>query len=136
MKNAVHMLKSVTNIQMNSFLITTEYGKVIAIDGGHRQDARYFIDYLQEVTGASVPHLDAWFLTHPHNDHVDAFLEVMENHSDEISVERVYFNFPSVHFLAKESEETDKTLMEFYACLPRFADKIRFCSGYDRFDIG
>ena len=48
----------------------------------------------------------------------------------------MYFNFPSVHFLAKESEETAKTLMEFYACLPRFADKIRFCSGYDRFDIG
>ena len=51
MTNAIHMLKSVTNIQMNSFIITTESGKVIAIDGGQRANAAYFLEYLRELTG-------------------------------------------------------------------------------------
>ena len=37
MKNTIHMLKSVTNTQMMSFVITTEDGKVMLIDGGWRQ---------------------------------------------------------------------------------------------------
>ena len=40
--------------------------KVIAIDGGHRQDACYFINYLKEITGAEKPFIDAWFFTHAH----------------------------------------------------------------------
>ena len=46
MKNAIHMLHSITNTQMNSFLITTASGKIIAIDGGLRGDALYFLEYL------------------------------------------------------------------------------------------
>ena len=41
MKNTVHMLKSITNIQMMSFVITTEDDKVIVIDGGWRQSRRW-----------------------------------------------------------------------------------------------
>ena len=48
MKNAIYNLQTQTPIQMQSNIITTADGKVIAIDGGHRQDACYFINYLKE----------------------------------------------------------------------------------------
>ena len=130
MKHAIHMLKSVTDGQMNSFLITTESGKVIAIDGGRREDADYFLRYLRELTGTQVPHVDAWFLTHPHCDHIDAFMEIMEKHEGELTVDRVYFNFPSAYFMTLEPDySAADTIGEFYACLPHFADKVCFCFG-------
>lgn len=136
MKNAIHMLKSVTNIQMNSFIITTESGKIIAIDGGFRQDAPYFLEYLRELTGEDTPHIDAWFLSHPHCDHIYAFIEIMENHFNALTVGTVYFNFPSIQFIINKEPDEEKTLKEFFALLPRFADKVCICSGGDRYDIG
>lgn len=137
MKNAIHMLKSVTDIQMNSFLIVTPSGKVIAIDGGHRQDAAYFLSYLREVTGKEIPHIDAWFLTHPHNDHVDAFLEIMEHHRQALTLDKVYFNFPSARFMLLEPDRSAaQTVEDFTRSLPLFADKVAFCSGYDKIDVG
>ena len=38
-KNSIIMLDSVTGTQMNSFIITTEDGKVLVMDGGFAQDA-------------------------------------------------------------------------------------------------
>ena len=71
MKNAIYNLQTQTPIQMQSNVITTADGKVIAVDGGHRQDACYFINFLKEITGQEKPTIDAWFLTHAHDDHFD-----------------------------------------------------------------
>ena len=76
MKNAIHVLPSkASHRQMQSIIITTEGGKVIAIDGGRREDTDYFIEYLKEITGQEIPVIDAWFLTHAHNDHLPVFLK-------------------------------------------------------------
>ncbi len=151
MKNAIHMLRSATGTQMNSFLITTASGKIIAIDGGFRADAPYFLNYLKSVVGSlsspakempktgsghCPPHIDAWFLTHPHDDHVDAFFEIMEHHADEVTVGAVYLNFPSESFVAKEDASAAGTMRDFYRALPRFADRVRICSGGDSLDVG
>ena len=80
MKNAIHVLKSqVSHRQMQSIIITTEDGKVIAIDGGRREDTDYFIEYLKEITGSEIPVIDAWFLTHAHGDHLPVFFETIQN---------------------------------------------------------
>ncbi len=136
MKNAIYMLKSTTGTQMNSYIITTADGKVIAIDGGFRADACYFIEYLRELTGQQVPHLDGWFLSHAHCDHIDCFLEIVENHRDELTFDKVYYNFPSIYFHSHEDKSAVKTSEEFYRDLPLFADRIHICSGGDQMDIG
>ena len=123
MKNAIHMLHSITNTQMNSFLITTASGKIIAIDGGLRGDALYFLEYLRSLTGQEIPHIDVWFLTHPHLDHIDAFMEIMEHHRDALTVGEIRFGFPSVEFMALEDQSAVGTLGEFYRVLPLFADR-------------
>ena len=136
MQNAIHMLKSVTNIQMNSFVITAEDGHIVLVDGGFDQDAEYLIAYLREITGQARPHVDAWILTHPHIDHISAFMTIVEEHPDAIQFDRVLFNFPSIQFVSSESRDAMEPLERFYRDLPRFADKIVICSGGDRYDFG
>lgn len=137
MNNSIHLLHSQTPIQMESFIITTADGRIIAIDGGHREDARYFVDYLKKLTGEERPRIDAWFLTHSHKDHVSAFFEVVQNMSDEVEIGKVYYNFPSVQFLLRgHDRNAAKTAEEFYGLLPLFADKICIVSSGDTYEIG
>lgn len=139
MKNAIHLLQSQTTIQMQSNIITTESGKIIAIDGGHRQDALYFIDYLKKLTGQEKPYIDAWFLTHAHSDHFDCFFEIIENHFDELEIGKIYFNLPSPQFFMRvphPDKDSFEVANKFYSLLPRFADKICIVFGGDTYEIG
>lgn len=136
MNNTIHMLKSVTDTICNSFIITTEDGKTIVIDGGFPSETDHFLSSLQEITGATIPHIDAWFLTHPHDDHVSVFFEVMEHHADKVTLGTVYLNFPSQSFVAKQDASAAQTMADFYRLMPRFADKMRILSGGDILDIG
>lgn len=139
MNNSIHLLQTQTHIQMQSNIITTSGGTLIAIDGGHRQDACYFIDYLKKITGQEKPRIDAWFLTHAHDDHFDCFFEVIENHFDEVEIGGVYFNLPSPQFFAnapRPDGDSIKTSAKFFELLSRFADRIRIVFGGDRYEIG
>lgn len=139
MKNAIHNLQTQTRFQMQSNIITTESGKVIAVDGGSREDAGYFLDYLKLITGQQKPHIDAWFLTHAHDDHLPCFYEIVEKYWNEIEVDKIYFNFPSPQFFRRVPRPDNgaaKTAEEFYALLPRFADKICVVFGGDKYEIG
>ena len=106
MKNTIHMLKSVTDTICNSFIITTEDGKTIVIDGGFPSETDHFLSSLQEITGAGIPQ------------------------------DTVYLNFPSQSFVAKQDASAAQTMADFYRLLPRFADKMRILSGGDVLDIG
>ena len=133
------MLKSVTGIQMNSFIITTENGKVIAIDGGNLDDADYFVEFLRELTGEEVPHLDAWFITHAHSDHIDTFLEITENRLGAVIFDKLYCHLPSAQFYKVKSRRDNNAsarIERFYSLLPRFADKLSVVSCSDVYEIG
>lgn len=136
MKNTIHMLKSVEDTICNSFIITTSDGKLIVIDGGHKKECEYFLPYLKQVAGTDKPHIDAWFLSHPHNDHVETFFEVIEHHFSEITLDKVYVNFPSALFFTGQDQEAVDLVNEFHRLLPVFADKVIFPSGGDEFSIG
>ena len=135
-RNAIHMLKSVTDTICDSFIITTEDGKVIVVDGGHYSETNYFIQYLKEITGRKNPHIDAWFLSHAHDDHCEVFLDVVENHSDEISFGKVYANFPEASFYEGADEWAFTVLTDYYRLLPAFADKAEALAEGDVFNVG
>ncbi len=122
-QNAIHMIKSVTDTIGDSFIITTEDGKVIAIDGGHYTETAYFLEYLKAVTGQRKPHIDAWFLSHAHDDHCEVFLDVVEHHAREVSFDKVYANFADVSFYEGHDEWAVQILTDYYRLLPAFADK-------------
>lgn len=141
MKNEIHVLKSmVSHRQMQSIIITTEGGKVIAIDGGRREDADYFIEYLKKITGQEIPCIDAWFLTHAHNDHLPAFFEIIQNRTSEVVIGTVYYNLPSIQYYTRIPGEEDsdgaETTRKFFELLPLFADRVCVASGGDVYEIG
>lgn len=136
MKNAIHMLKSVTNVQMNSFAITSEMGHVVIVDGGFNEDAEYLIGYLREITGQETPHADCWILTHPHIDHISAFMTIMEERPNAIDYDHLMYNFPSIQFVSAEERDAHQPIQRFYRDLPLFADKVLIASGGDRYDFG
>ena len=136
-QNAIYMLKSVTNIQMESFIITTADGKVIAVDGGFREDAEYFLEFLRELTGEAVPHIDAWLFTHAHSDHMSAFFEIMENKRDSVTVGVIHYNIPSPQFFLRGGDKNAAaTAQTFYSDMPLYADKIAIVTEGDTYEIG
>ena len=88
--------------QNMSYVIRTGKGKTIVIDGGWSEyDGAYMFSYLQKVTGETNPHIDAWFLTHPHGDHYGVLLEFANKYASQVTVDTFYHRMPT-------AEETDK----------------------------
>ncbi|MBE6985139.1 MAG: MBL fold metallo-hydrolase, partial [Ruminococcaceae bacterium] len=112
--------------QNMSYVIKTRNGKIIVIDGGYvteDSDAEYLLSFLQEVTGKSVPNVDAWFFTHPHEDHIGAFEGLAERHAGEITVDTIYYNFPSKEQIIKycpasSVNGTINTIKNFESLIP------------------
>ncbi|MBQ8294985.1 MAG: MBL fold metallo-hydrolase [Clostridia bacterium] len=122
---------------LNSFIITSKSGKVVVIDGGHRFNAGHLIKRLKEITGEEKPHIDAWFLTHLHEDHINAFLEVMEKRADDVEVERIYHHFTTdIAIQMREGQNCTLTFLDFYRDLPKFKDKVTVVNVGNRIAVG
>ncbi|MBR3553420.1 MAG: TIM barrel protein [Clostridia bacterium] len=135
--NAIHMLKSVEDTICDSFIITTEDGKVIVIDGGHKFETGYFLEYLKAVTGECKPHVDAWFLSHPHDDHVQVFYEVVENRPNALTFDKVLLNYAPVGFYEEvNDDESENNVREYHRLRAQFADKEQILHDGDEFSIG
>lgn len=139
-KNAIHMLKSVEDAIGDSFIITTEDGKVIVIDGGYNFETDYFIQYLKAVTGQFVPKIDVWFLTHPHADHVQVFNEVAENRTNQVKFDKVIHHYAPYEYYAaidsSDAAEGAEMIAEFDRISKAFPEKVQIINEGDVFDIG
>ena len=83
-------------VQHMSYVFKTVNGKIIVIDGGnYAGDGPYLYSFLQKITGKTKPHVDAWFITHPHSDHYGALNWIYDNKLNNITVDTFYYNFPS-----------------------------------------
>ncbi len=78
-------LPSQTPSQMLSYVIRTHNGKIVVIDGGMAGDAPYLKGFLAALGNR----VDAWYITHPHSDHIDALREIL-NHPGSPSIGRIY----------------------------------------------
>lgn len=136
-KNAIHMLKSVQDTIGDSFIITTEDGKVIVIDGGFRFETDYFIQYLKAVTGQRKPKIDAWFLSHPHTDHVELFNEVAEHRTCQVTFDKVLLHYlPAELYASRGEEEGLQMVSEFDRISKAFPEKVQILNTGDVFNIG
>ncbi|MBO4356174.1 MAG: MBL fold metallo-hydrolase [Clostridia bacterium] len=135
-RNAVHMLKSVTDTIGDSFIITTSDEKVIVIDGGFRSETDFFLDSLVRITGKEKPFIDGWFLSHAHSDHVEVFFEAIENRRDRVDIGKVYVNLPPVDFYKGIDDDSDMMLHNYQRLRPFFEDGEEVLSEGDTFSIG
>ena len=84
------------------YVIKTANGKLIAIDGGNRNDAEGFLSLLEEYADGGRPEIDLWIITHPHSDHYYALLEMCKSEEmrSRFKVNRILYHFPT-EFRAK-----------------------------------
>lgn len=86
------------------YVIKLADNSVFVMDGGsHKQfDAaqrRGFMEFLREVTGTKTGKIKiaAWAVTHAHNDHLAGISLFFQEYSSQLTLERVFFNFPSFY---------------------------------------
>ncbi len=93
------------------YTITTDTGLII-IDGGRE----YEEDLLRKIIKNYDNHVDAWFLTHPHDDHITAFMDIYDDPQG-ISIDTVYAVDMPDEALIKENAPWDQfeTMERFYS---------------------
>ncbi|MGB5554802.1 MAG: MBL fold metallo-hydrolase [Flavobacteriaceae bacterium] len=69
-------------VQM-SYILKTDDGNIIVVDGGGIKSAPVLESYLIQLGGQ----VDTWILTHPHLDHIGAIMEIIK--SDKVSIDRI-----------------------------------------------
>lgn len=94
-----------TSTLMMSYIIKTTNNKLIVIDGGGVatlvNNSGYLYTMLQNLTNSAKPEVEAWFLTHLHDDHLTEFNKIYKKAGIKVDTKNVYFNLPSRSFMEK-----------------------------------
>ena len=104
-------LKSNTTSQMMGYIIKTSTGKVIVIDGGRKADKTNLLNHINGLGGK----VDAWFITHPHIDHMGAFISMIQE--ENIEIEKIYYTINELSWYEKYESERIEDTKEFIQTL-------------------
>ena len=115
----------------NSYVIRTAGGKVIVMDGGFAAEKDYLRGFIDALGGS----VDAWIISHPHDDHITAIIALLENPKG-LRINKVYHSrFPDV-LIDAESAETAAITRKFYSLLDNATDiEVVDCHSGDEFEI-
>ena len=131
----IYFLGNSTKVQMFGCVIVSG-DKTVVIDGGSFGDNRQLTELLIKVSDA---HVDAWFFTHPHHDHIGAFYKMIK-HPGKITVDKIYHRFPSLEALKNHGSrhKEEITLWEhlFSIFEGDLADKIHLLNENDCYEFG
>lgn len=98
-----------TQAQGNSYVFRTKNGKVVVMDGGDQKEAGYLRGFL----GSLGNKVEAWFISHPHLDHIGAFNEILKK-TDGLIIKAVYHSELSPEFYEKVEPHYRDSTAEFY----------------------
>lgn len=102
-----------TSSQMNSYVIRTPGHELIVIDGGTKGDAAYLRKFIRDRGN----HVHAWFISHPHLDHVDALTEILNN-PGEMKIDKIYGSLPDDAWMkSHQNAHADKTQLQLKAAI-------------------
>ena len=106
-------LPNQTKSQINSYVIRTPAGRLVVLDGGMKGDAGYLKGFLAALGNR----VDAWFITHLHDDHYGALIEILKAPGD-LQIGTLYGSLPDIEWTAKYGQQYDvPTGEEFYAAV-------------------
>lgn len=83
------LLDSADGGQNLSCVLQTAEGSVIVVDGGRDADSEHLIEVIKRMGGT----VNAWLITHPHNDHVGALTEILGMDPLPLNIEKIYYCF-------------------------------------------
>ena len=124
-------LPSLQNNIGNSYVIQTSGGKLIVMDGGLATERNYLRGFIDALGNGKV---DAWFVSHPHDDHMQALTEILEK-PEGIVIEKIYHSrFTEDLFAAEPASEAPAR--RFYAALDAASGvEVIDCHCGDQFEI-
>ena len=125
-------LSSVTDTIGESYLMKTTGGKVFMVDGGYAAETEKLRRYLAEAGN----HVDLWFVTHPHEDHMEALATIL-NDPQGITIDKVVYSRVPDAFLDCEPGSADNA-RGYYRALDNFMDGTDFVNVHQtgqRFDM-
>ena len=125
-------ISSVRDTISNSYLLRTSGGKVVMMDGGHGFEADHVRERIMEAGG----HVDLWFISHPHQDHMEALIEILED-MREITIGKIVYSRVCDAFLDNEPSNAEDA-RRYYRVLdntPVRTDILNLHQPFQRFDI-
>lgn len=116
----------------NSYVIRTVNGKVIVMDGGFGAEKDYLRGFIDALGGK----VDAWIISHPHDDHITALVALLDNPKG-LKIEKIYHSrFSTDALIDGESESTAQITRKFYSQLDKATDiVVEDCHPGDEFEI-
>lgn len=124
-------LESRVNSQINSYVILTHSGKVIIMDGGDEVDKDYLRGFIDALGGK----VDAWFVSHPHNDHMGALKDLLEKPSG-IKINKIYHSRFTKALIDTEEKKWADYTRTFYSLLDNLKQtEVIDCHCGDEFEI-
>lgn len=122
-------LESQTNNIGNSYVIRTVNGKVVVMDGG------YDTDYLRGFIDALGGKVDAWIISHPHDDHITAITKMLENLNG-LKIAKIYHSRFTDELIDSEDANTAAFTRKFYSLLDNATDiEVVDCHSGDEFEV-
>jgi len=106
-------LPSQTPSQMMSYVIQTVHKKVIVIDGGRAGDAAFLAEFLKGLGNR----VNAWFITHPHDDHFCALAAILRNPQG-LRIKNIYGSLPDAAWMDQWGDPGEK------ACFKQFSQAL------------
>ena len=124
-------LPSQVNTIGNSYVIQTVNGKLIVMDGGSKEET----DYLRGFISALGAEVEAWFISHPHDDHFWALINILKEPGD-IKINNIYHSRISPETIATEQGISSDLVVEVYDILDNAKEfTVYDCHAGDEFEI-
>lgn len=115
----VWQIPSHSNTIGNSYVFQTKTGKVIVMDGGYPEEAYT----LRGFIGALGNEVEAWFISHPHDDHMGALWEILKQGTQDLRIKAIYHSRITDKVIDAEPTEAEKT-RDFYDKLSKCEAKV------------
>ena len=115
----IWQIPSHSNTIGNSYVFQTKTGKVIVMDGGYPEEAYT----LRGFIGALGNEVEAWFISHPHDDHMGALWEILKQGTQDLRIKAIYHSRITDKVIDAEPTEAEKT-RDFYDKLSKCEAKV------------
>lgn len=104
-------LSARSNDSMMGYFIRTSNNKNIVVDGGLQKESETLKQYIEKYGNK----VDYWFITHPHKDHVGAFIDIVKN--TDIEIKNIYYSANNIDWYEKYEPNRANEIADFYQTL-------------------
>ncbi|MGC6173531.1 ComEC/Rec2 family competence protein [Lacrimispora sp. 38-1] len=130
---SLSLLADYDNRQMLSMILQDKNGALVVIDGGWDIDA----DHLSDVIRSKGGHVSAWFITHPHSDHIGALVKILNNPDRKITIDNVYYSLADQSWYDKAESSRSQLVNDLRSALSTLpAESLHTVKKGDEIQVG